>query len=372
MIKNPILKILLYPFAFLYGMIVSFRNRLYDFRLKKTYEFPDHIINVGNISVGGTGKTPVVEYLIRLLKENGYNVIVISRGYKRKMGGLTVSTEKPDWKIIGDEPAQIKWKFPDVNVIACADRIEAINYAKVNLFAGDKKNVIILDDAYQYRKIKGTFNILLMDVNKMVYDDYYLPVGTLRDSPSQISRANIIMLTKCKKTYNPMEKRVYFDKLRPLNYQKLYFSKIKYNDIVPAFKDSYVLKLKDINEQYHILLVTAIAKPEYLVDFLKTKTPNIVHMKYSDHHEFDIDDIVEINNRFGKIRTPKRLILTTEKDYMRLRTTEGIDYLKDYPVYYLPVENEFLTEEEKELFNKQILDYVRKDYTIGKLHQRKN
>jgi tetraacyldisaccharide 4'-kinase len=369
MIKNPVLKILLNPFAFLYGVIVSFRNMLYDFHLKKTYEFPDHIINVGNLSVGGTGKTPVVEYLIKLLKDNGFNVIVISRGYKRKLGGLTVATENPDWQIIGDEPAQIKWKFPDVNVVVCANRIEAIKYSKENLFVKDKKNVIILDDAYQYRKIIGTFNILLMDINRMVYNNYYLPVGTLRDSPNQIKRANIILLTKCKKELKPMEKRIYVDKLNLLYYQKkAYFSKIKYKDLVPAFKDSYVLKLKNINPDYHILLVTAIAKPEYLVDFLKTKTPNITHIKFSDHHEFDIDDIIEINNRFGKIRTPKRLILTTEKDFMRLRTTEGVDYLKDYPVYYLPIENDFLTEEEKEMFNQQILDYVRKNYTLGKLH----
>jgi len=368
MTNNVLLKILLYPFALLYGTIVSIRNSLYNFKIFKSYEFSDHIINVGNISVGGTGKTPVVEYLVNLLKENGYNVIVISRGYKRKLGGITVANKNSNWEIIGDEPAQIKSKFPDIDIVVCSNRIEAINYAKANLYREDKKNVIILDDAFQYRKISGTFNILLMDINKMVYNDYYLPVGTLRDNPSQVIRSNIIILTKNKKDLNAMEKRVFKDNLHLLNYQRLYFSKIEYEDLVPAFKKSYFLKLKTLNEAYHILLVTAIAKPEYLVDFLKTITPNITHIKYSDHHEFNIDDIVEINNRFSKIRTPKRLILTTEKDFMRLKTTEGIDYLKDYPVYYLPIKNKFMTEEEEKMFNSQILDYVRKNYTIGKLH----
>ncbi len=372
MIKNPVLKILLYPVAFLYGMVVSVRNMLYDFKILKKTEFPEHIINVGNLSVGGTGKTPVVEYLVDLLLNEGMNVIVISRGYKRKLGGLTVANKNPDWQIVGDEPAQIKTKFPEAHVVVCADRIKAIKYAKQNLFEKEKKNVIILDDAFQYRKITGTFNILLVDSNNPIYDDYYLPVGYLRDNPSQKSRANIIIFTKCKKDYNAMEKRVMKDKMALLNYQQLFFSRIQYLDLIPAFSSSYVLKLKNISADYHILLVTAIAKPQYLLDFLKQYTQNIVHMKYPDHYEFTDDDIVDIFNRFGKIKTPKRLIITTEKDYMRLKSTKGIDYLKDKPLYYLPIKNAFLSEEETLMFNRQILDYVRKNFTIGQLHQRKN
>jgi len=345
---------------------------LYDFKILKKTEFQDHIINVGNLSVGGTGKTPVVEYLVELLLNEGMNVIVISRGYKRKLGGLTVATQNPDWQIVGDEPAQIKTKYPQAHVIVCADRIKAVNYAKQNLYVQDKKNVIILDDAYQYRKITGTFNILLVDSNNPIYDDYYLPVGYLRDNPNQKSRANIIIFTKCKKEYNAMEKRVVKDKMALLNYQQLFFSKIKYLDLVPAFSSTFVLKLKNITPDYHILLVTAIARPSYLYEYLANYTPNITHIKFPDHYEFTEDDIVDIYNKFGKIKTPKRLIITTEKDYMRLKSTSGIEHLKDKPVYYLPIKNAFLSEEENLMFNRQILDYVRKNFTIGQLHQRKN
>ena len=365
MIKNRFLKILLYPISFIYGKIISIRNLIYDLKIIKPVDFNAHIINIGNLSVGGTGKTPIVEYIVELLLKEDVNVTVISRGYKRKLGGLTVATKNPKWQIIGDEPTQIKTKFPEINVVVCANRIKAINYTINNLFDKHKKNVIILDDAFQYKKIYGTFNILLIDANIPIYEDYYIPSGTLRDNPSQKSKANIIIFTKCKKDYNSMEKRIFKDKMKLLSFQKLYFSKIKYLDLKPAFSPSFVLKLKNISPAYHILLVTAIANPVYLYNFLKTLTPNITHLKYQDHHEFTENDIIDIYNYFGKIKTPKRLIITTEKDLMRLKTTQGIEFLKDKPVYYLPIKNVFLTEEEKLMFNRQILDYVRKNFTIS-------
>ncbi len=365
MIENKFLKILFYPIAFLYGIIISIRHKFYDFHIIKSYEFADHIINVGNLSVGGVGKTPMVEYLTEFFLKNNYNVIVISRGYRRKLGGLTVVLPESSWEIAGDEPAQIKQKFPEAHVIVNSNRIEAIKYAKKHFFEKEKRNIIILDDAFQYRKITGTFNILLIDINKMIDEDYYIPVGTLRDNPSQKKKANIIVFTKCQKELSSIEKRTYINRLQLRTYQRPYFSKIIYKDLLPAFSNTYVLKLKNITSDYHILLVTAIAKPQYLISFLQNYTNNIIHIKYADHYEFTENDFIEINNRFNKIKTPKRFILTTEKDYVRMKDSQGVELIKNYPVYYLPIKNDFLTNEEKEMFNKQILAYVNKNFAIS-------
>ncbi len=349
--------------AFDYGIVVAIRNKLYDYKIFRSKQFKTHIITVGNIAVGGTGKTPHVEYLIRLLKDE-FDVNILSRGYKRKTSGFLLSNNQSTVSDIGDEPRQMKQKFPKITFAVDEKRARGIKNLE-NIFKNEKRPVILLDDAFQHRAVRPGFSIALMDINNLPQNDYYLPLGTLRDSPAELRRANIILFTKCEKKLSPIDKRIIIDNFQLQNYQSAYFTKIIYQDIVPLFSIADALDMEQINDTYSILLVTAIAKPSPILEFLKSKTGNIRHITFSDHHFFTNTDISKIIFNFAEISTANKLIITTEKDAVRLKDSEFAGQIKDLPIYYLPIEVDFWENEEKEKFNQEILKYVRANKSIG-------
>ncbi len=343
------------PFSFLYGIAITFRNFFYDKKIIKSYRFNTPIISVGNITVGGTGKTPHVEYLINMLKDN-YKIVILSRGYKRRTSGFIIAQENSTVFEIGDEPKQIKYKFNDKVIVAVdKNRINAIKTLKQQQI---KYDLIILDDAYQYRKIKPDISILLIDFNKPIYNDRLLPAGDLREQQTNKNRADIVIITKCPKDIKPIQKRIITKELQLFTYQKIFFTSINYGKITPVFK--YPKNIQ-ITNKTTIMLITGIANTKTLIEYLTKKTKNIIHKKYDDHYNFKHKDIVNIIDEFNKIDTNNKLIITTEKDAMRLQefnynTEKG--NLSDIPIFYIPINVIFADEKEKE-FIKIINNHVK-------------
>lgn len=308
------------------------RNKLYDWGLKssKAYDFP--VICVGNLSVGGTGKTPMIEYLIRLL-QNDYKIATLSRGYKRNTKGFVIANATSNALSIGDEPFQFYKKFENIIVSVDADRQNGIEQLR-NL--QPQPEIILLDDAFQHRKVKAGFNILLTAYDNLFTDDWLLPTGNLREQKSGAKRANVIMVTKCPKNLSETEKQSMVQRIQPLPYQSLFFSHIEYSKVIYNQKDEK--PLEDLKST-HITLVTGIANAKPLVDYLSDEGINFEHQNFKDHHEFSDNDIQNLKS--------KAFILTTEKDYMRLQS----HFVNEEQLYYLPIE----TKIEKDLEFQQII-----------------
>ncbi|MGK0387262.1 MAG: tetraacyldisaccharide 4'-kinase [Patiriisocius sp.] len=319
------LRKLLFPFAIVYGCIVTARNFLYDkqwFGFKSTsYRKP--VICVGNLSVGGTGKSPMIELLITLLKDS-FELAVLSRGYKRKTSGYLEVEVSQLASQTGDEPLQFKQKFPEVAVAVCEDRRSGIETLL------PKADVILLDDAFQHRKVRAGFNILLTPFDDLFYEDYFLPAGNLRESRNGAQRADVIVITKCpdKVPYARLQEIQYLLQLLP--HQKVYFSKIGYADTITGINETLPLGYLK-GKQF--TLVTGIANPNPLVSFLKEQGFSFSHKKYGDHHHFSEGEISTLQK--------EELILTTEKDYMRLHVPLG-----KYAIYYLPIKTIILNKQE--------------------------
>ena len=316
------------PLSWLYGLGVSIRNLMFDCGVlkSKTYNIP--VICVGNITVGGTGKTPHTEYLIRLLSKDN-QVAVLSRGYKRKSEGYVLATEKTPMAEIGDEPYQMKQKYPQIHMAVDKDRCHGIEQLMQNTVK-PQTEVVILDDAYQHRYVKAGLNILLMDYHRLIHLDKLLPAGRLRESSSGSKRADIVIITKCPRDIMPMEKTGIGRSIGLENWQKIFFTTYKYPD-----------QMEDIGE--NPLLVTGIASSEQMVYDLKKIVPTFEVMSFPDHHNFTEQDIENIRQRANG-----RTILTTEKDATRLH---GLDNVK-----VIPIEVEFI--EGKEEFDQTIKNYV--------------
>ncbi len=349
--------------AFFYGRIVAMRNKLYDLRIYKSHQFKTHTIVVGNLAVGGTGKTPHIEYLIRLLSGE-FDVTVLSRGYKRRFSGYIVAQEHHTTMVLGDEPRQMMLKFPQIKLAVDEKRAHGIAQLEKE-FKGEKRPIILLDDAFQHRAVFAGFNIVLIDINNLPQKDYYLPLGTLRDNPKQIKRANIIIFTKVEQDLKPMEKRIFIDNLGLLTYQKAYFTKIVYKNLIPLYPREKIFDIKQLDPTFSLLLVTGIAKSKPLYVFLNEKVGQIIHLEYPDHHFYSQADMSKIIYTFDQISTAKKLIVTTEKDAVRLKEGGFAGQIKKLPIYYLPIEVDFVGEGEKEKFNEQILKYVRANKSIG-------
>jgi len=274
-----LVRFLLFPFAILYGLITYFRNKLYDFKVFKSVEFDIPVLSVGNLSVGGTGKTPHVEYLIRLLSD--YKLATLSRGYGRKTKGYFIADKFTDAKDIGDEPMQFHQKFPEISVAVNANRVEG-----VTKLLKERKipELIILDDAFQHRRINPGLQILLTPYNDLYADDYMLPTGNLREYKSGSSRADLIVVTKCPEQIPYKRVEEISRKLKIKNHQKLFFSKIVYGKVI--FGWDRVLEFSDLHE-YKILLVTGIANPAPLIDYLKSYDLVFKHINFPDHHLFN-------------------------------------------------------------------------------------
>lgn len=330
-----LLRKLLFPFAILYGFITSLRNYLFDKGILKSYSFDIPIIAVGNLSVGGTGKTPQIEYLIRLLSPT-YNVATLSRGYKRKSEGFILADVSSTAEILGDEPFQYYTKFPTIQVAVDADRRNGIEKL---LSQKAKPEIILLDDAFQHRKVKAGFYILLTAYGDLFCDDFMLPTGNLRESRNGAKRANLIIVTKCPPNITESEQERIKKKLGVD--LPIYFSSIAYDDKV--YNDTESLAVSDLKSTPKILLA-GIAKPKPFFDFLKADTDEI--MGFPDHHNFSESEILML-----KTKAKDKIIITTEKDFVRLEAK----ILKEQ-LYYLPIKSKFLSNQET--FDQIILNYV--------------
>jgi len=363
------LKILLYPLSLIYGLIVYIRNMLYDSKVFKSTEFEIPVISIGNITVGGTGKTPHTEYLVKLLRKHEVEVATLSRGYKRKTKGFFLVQETSNVQNVGDEPLQIKQKYPEATVAVDENRVHGIE-----TLLKDKTNspdVILLDDAYQHRKVTPGINILLIDYNRPIEEDHLLPMGRLRERVHQRRRANIIIYTKCPDEVTPISRRIIMKNVNLRPYQSLYFTTMAYGKPQPVFpeKAKETPNFKEGNT--NSILLAGIANPAPFRDYLKSKSNLLDEIVFSDHHNFTNRDFKEIEQLFEEHKTRNAFILTTEKDAVRLRFAEELSDDVKASLFYIPVEIKFLDNEGKS-FNKKIVGYVKDNRSNRKLHQRTN
>lgn len=350
----------LLPVSWLYGLGVRLRNALFDMGLLKSRSFDVPVISVGNITVGGTGKTPHVEYLIRLLSSR-HKVTVLSRGYKRKSKGYVLATEDTVMTEIGDEPYQMKRKFAGIHVAVDKDRSEGISRIMTDKDTCDTE-VILLDDAFQHRYVKPGINILLVDYHRMIDYDRLLPAGRLREPKEGAVRADIVIITKCPKDLKPMEYRVLKNVLGLRPFQDLYFTTLEYGDLIPVFGGEEK-SLHTVRPSTHVLLLTGIASPRQMILDLQPHTKKITPLTFADHHTFTSDDVARINETFSSLPSPK-MIITTEKDSVRLEHLGGLSKEVRSNMFALPVKVSFMLDG-KEKFDNKITDYVRKNSRDG-------
>ena len=343
------------PLSWLYGLGVRLRNQLFELGILKSRSFDIPVISVGNITVGGSGKTPHVEYLIRLLKSNS-KVAVLSRGYKRKSKGFVLADKDTRMRDIGDEPYQMKTKFPDIHVAVDKSRCHGIDMLTSGEATKDT-DVILLDDAFQHRYVKPGINILLVDYHRLIIYDKLLPAGRLREPQKGKSRADIVIITKCPKDLKPMEYRVIIKAMDLYPYQQLYFTSLEYDDLNPVFGSSK-RPLSSIGKAENILLLAGIASPKQLAYDLGEYSPNITQMTFPDHHQFTAKDIERINATFDAMPSPK-MIITTEKDNARLSGMDGLSEDVRRNIYTLPIRVKFILGQEE--FNNKIIGYVQKN-----------
>lgn len=332
----------LIPFSIIYGLIVNLRNKLFDLELIKSTAFDIPIISVGNISVGGTGKTPHTEFLIEWLKTK-YKVSTLSRGYKRKTRGFVEVTTNAKVKDVGDEALQVKQKYPDVKVVVDEKRVHGVQQLLKNERPSE---VIILDDAYQHRHIEPGINILLIDYNRPITKDFLLPVGRLREPALNKKRANIVILTKCPRVLNPIDFRIMHKELNLYSYQELFFTTFTYAQLKPVYSDKLnITSLSDLKNKT-ILCITGIANPTTLYTEIENNGAEIIKMPFADHHEFTAANVHKIYNRFNAIKNNDKLILCTEKDAVKFKSALTDTVLNKVPFYYVPVQVKFLNNEE--------------------------
>lgn len=356
----------LYPFSFLYGIGVGLRNCLFDWHILKSKKYNLPVICVGNITVGGTGKTPHTEYLIKLLQRQ-YHLAVLSRGYKRTTSGYQLADSKSTAKSIGDEPYQLHTKFPNIRVAVDKKRTHGIE--QLTALNDPQVDVILLDDGYQHRYVEAGLNIVLTDYHRLFCDDALLPAGRLRESVQGKSRANVIVVTKCPLDMKPIDYKIIAKRIKPYPYQKLFFSSFRYGALTPVFGNAQQKKiLLNSLSDTHIMLVTGIAAPQIMEDELRKHTSHIETIAFADHHQFTEKDILHISENFKQI-SGKKLLVTTEKDATRLLNLKAVsEELKPY-IYALPIETYFL-QGQSDAFNQIIFDYVRENKRNSDVPQR--
>jgi tetraacyldisaccharide 4'-kinase len=330
------LRILLWPVSLLYGFAVWLRNRLFDAGLLKSATFSDiALIGVGNLTAGGTGKTPHVEYIVRLLMQN-WKVATLSRGYGRSTRGFILADPASDAAQIGDEPMQFRRRFPETVPVA-------------------------VDARRVHRRIKPGLQILLTDYNRPFYKDQLLPTGMLRESKAGMKRADIIIVTKTPAMFSPLERKRIMREINAGAWQQIYFSTIRYGELVPfGSKPGKPLLSKEyyFERGYSIVLLTGIANASVLEYELRGKVKELVTLNFADHHAYTVADLQRLRNLYDNLKTDNKLILTTEKDAMRLLRPELMEAVEGLPVFYIPIEVAF-HDKDAENFNQQITDYVR-------------
>lgn len=347
-------RIILFPFAWLYGWIIRFRHFLFNIGLLRSKSFAIPVISVGNISLGGTGKTPHTEYLARLLLDD-YKVAILSRGYGRKSKGFLIGNQFSGYKEIGDEPMQYLRKFGKKIVVAVSERRrEGIR----KLMDKDEfLEVILLDDAFQHRYVKPGMSVVLTDFHKLYKEDYLLPVGTLRDTIGALKRADIIIVTKSHRVLSPITRKRITDILKPKEHQALYFSYLEYDDLLPLF-DTGDNQIPD--NLSTIILFSGVANSYPLQEHLHSMCNELHVIDFFDHHVYRKKDIDLIVKKYDEAFMRKKIIVTTEKDAMRLMNSPYISAFQNLPVFYKPVRVKLHNPDEQE-FDNQILTYVRKN-----------
>jgi len=350
--KYLLLKLL----SLFYGMFVSFRNELFNLKVLSSQEFDRPVISIGNITAGGTGKTPHTEYIAQLLKTN-FKVGVLSRGYKRKTRGFQFVESTSKVRQVGDEPLQMKLKFEDLLVAVDANRVRGITKM---LQSKPEPDVILLDDAFQHQYVNPGINILLTDYNRLITKDSLLPHGRLRESAFNKYRATIIIVTKCPKELQPIDERIITKELEIRPYQDLFFTNITYGSLKPVFPEDVSQVSADIKGGSSILLVTGIANPAPLRDYLLENHNEISELIFPDHHQFSAKNIERIRSNFEAISKPNKIIVTTEKDVVRFRDAPDIPDLVRQNMFYIPVGISFLNNKAAE-FNRKVFDYVKKN-----------
>jgi tetraacyldisaccharide 4'-kinase len=350
MVQNLLVKLLLAPFSLLYGMGISLRNFFYRKGLLKGMVFNLPVISVGNLSIGGTGKTPHIEYLIRLLKDY-IKIATLSRGYQRKTKGYLEVRPNFTAEQSGDEPLQFARKFRDVLVTVGEDRSYAIPKIVQN---HPDTQLILLDDAFQHLSVKPGLNIMLTDYNRLFTRDFLLPSGRLREWRSSYERADVIIVSKCPPNLNTKQKEELVAEVRPLPHQKIFFTYYDYGHPYYMFNPAQVIPLQ---EDWDVLVICAIAGTEYLLDYVNSKVNSVKVLEFEDHHYFTKYDLGKLKQAFDNLDSKKKVILTTEKDAMRLELHK--DYLLEekLPILNLPVEVRFLFDEGPQ-FNQLVQNYL--------------
>lgn len=332
------LRLLLFPFSFLYGMVMAVRNLMFSIGLLKSVSFDIPVISIGNITVGGTGKTPHTEYVIRQLKEH-YKLAVLSRGYGRKTRGFVEVKADSLPEECGDEPCQMKRKFPEQTVIVNENRREGI--AQIIKMVGS--GVVLLDDAYQHRWVAPGLSILLVDYNRPLFNDFMMPTGEMREFSSGIKRADVVIVSKCPAMLSKHEKTVFFQKLKITDRQHLFFSTFVYGQMKGVFSDLPIPVLKENN----VLLLTGIANPAPLKAYLEGHGACVSSYSFPDHYQFQAKDVESIVKRFEAMDAENRCIVTTEKDGVRLKSGLNIPSTIKENLYYVPIEVDILDDKEE-------------------------
>lgn len=344
-------RLFLFPLAIVYGRILSLRNWLYNRKIIGTVTFNLPIICVGNLTVGGTGKSPMVDFLVGFLKNN-YPLATLSRGYKRRTSGYILATEQTTAIEIGDEPMQFHLSHPDIAVSVGEKRIEAIPQL---LFDRPETKLVILDDAFQHREIVPGFNIILTDYANLYTRDFYLPTGDLRDEKISANRADIIVVTKCPASLTQQQRYEIMQELKPLPHQSVFFTTIQY-------ETPYHIITKEktpLSKQHEVLLVCGIANPQPLTDYIHEATKTYDALFYGDHHIYTLENLMEIEERLQYIHDDHKMIVTTEKDAVRLIKFK--DKVAKLPFYVLPIAVQFLFDQE-EVFKALVSNYPKQFY----------
>ena len=348
----------LLPLSWLYGFAVSVRNELFDLGWLKSKSFPIPVINVGNLTVGGTGKTPHTEYLIRLLSSS-YRVAVLSRGYGRKSRGYVLAAKDTPSAMIGDEPWQMKQKFPKVYVAVDSNRRRGIYRLMTDAQTRDVQ-VILLDDAYQHRYVSAGLNILLVNWHRPINKDYLLPAGRLREPFAGRERADIVVVSKCPDDVQQIDLRMMQHNLRLRPFQQLYFSRFRYSELHPFFQQSGAASLAPEGlGKYNVLMVSGIGCPSQMRAELEPLVKSIKTLTFPDHHSYTSSNLKWAEHLFSRLPSP-RIVITTEKDAARLKDIAAYDDTSEFhrSIYVLPISVEIL-QDKQETFNKNIIDYVR-------------
>ena len=349
----------------LYGLGVWVRNMMFDLDLLPSTEFDLPVISVGNLTVGGTGKTPHVEYLIELLKDE-YNIAVLSRGYRRKTRQFIIATTDSSVDEIGDEPRQLKQKYPGITVAVDRKRVHGV---RMLLNQASPPDLVILDDAFQHRYIKPGFSILLIDFNRPLENDLLLPAGRLREPARRRERANMILVTKSPERLKPIEMRQYVKDLGLHIRQHLFFTTIAYDNIYPVFDISVPQGMEHFKQKKSpVLLVTGIADPRSVKRFVRNISTHITAMSFPDHHNFSRADLEKIENEFRALGSEDAIIITTEKDAMRFQALQPPEIIRR-SLYMVKIKVSFLNNDNIN-FNKYILSYVRSNKRDSILHKK--